>query len=227
MERVGRARVLGDRTVVVVDLPGALVEDHVLEDRAEHAGRPVDLGLAGGRETDRLGVAAALEVEDAVVAPAVLVVADQPAVRVGRQGGLPRAGEPEEERRVAALADVGGAVHGKDSPGGQKEVERREDRLLDLAGVRGAADQHDPFREVDDDEGAGVGAVPRGIGLHGGGVIHDEIGIEAVLLPGFEPQEHVVGEEVVPRALGDHAHVDPVAPVRPRPWRRERTGRAR
>ena len=57
----------------------------------------------------------------------------------------------------------------------------------------------------------------RGIGLHGGGVIDDEIGIEAVLLPGREPQEHVVGEEVVPRALGDHAHVDPVAPVRSRP----------
>ena len=53
--------------------------------------------------------------------------------------------------------------------------------------------------------------------LHGGGVIDYEIGGEAVFLPGIQPQEHVVGEEVVPRALRDHAHVDPVAAVRPRP----------
>ena len=48
------------------------------------AGRRVDLGLGLGREADHLRVAAALEVEDAGVAPAVLVVADQ----------LPLAGRP-------------------------------------------------------------------------------------------------------------------------------------
>ena len=50
-----------------------------------------------------------------------------------------------------------------------------------------------------------------------GAVIDDEVGVETVLVAGVEPQEHVVGEEIVPRALGDHAHVDPVATVRPRP----------
>src|SRR4051794_19273971 len=63
------------------------------------------------RELDGLGVAAALEVEDAVRRPAGLVVADQRAVRIGRQRGLAGAGEAEEQRAVAVLADVRRAMH--------------------------------------------------------------------------------------------------------------------
>src|SRR5699024_11502762 len=48
-------------------------------------------------QVDALGVAAALEVEDAVGAPAVLVVADQLAAGVGGQGGLAGAGQAEED----------------------------------------------------------------------------------------------------------------------------------
>jgi hypothetical protein len=59
-----------------------------------------DLRLALLVEVDDLGVAAALEVEDAVVVPAVLVVADQLALRVGGQRGLAGAGEAEEERDI-------------------------------------------------------------------------------------------------------------------------------
>ncbi|MPM95658.1 hypothetical protein SDC9_142813 [bioreactor metagenome] len=40
------------------------------------------------RQVDALGVAAALDVEDAPVAPAVLIVADQLAVRVSGQCGF-------------------------------------------------------------------------------------------------------------------------------------------
>jgi hypothetical protein len=53
----------------------------------------MDLRLGFGRETNDLGVAAVLEVEDAVLAPAMLVVADQAAGGVGREGGLAGAGE--------------------------------------------------------------------------------------------------------------------------------------
>jgi hypothetical protein len=59
-----------------------------------------DLGLGRLRETDRLRVAAALEVEDAIVAPAVLVVADQQPFGIGRERRLARAREPEEDGDV-------------------------------------------------------------------------------------------------------------------------------
>ena len=99
LELVGGAGVLGLRAVVEVD-DAALVEDDVLEDRPERARRLVDLGLGLGGEIDHLRVAAALEVEDAVVAPAVLVVADQRPLRIGRERGLAGAGEAEEDRHV-------------------------------------------------------------------------------------------------------------------------------
>jgi hypothetical protein len=111
VDRVRGPRVLGDRAVVEVDLAGALVEDHVLEDRPEHLGRLVDLRLALPRQADGLRVAAALEVEDAVVAPAVLVVADEATARVGRERRLARAREAEEERDVPLVPDVRRAVH--------------------------------------------------------------------------------------------------------------------
>ena len=57
------------------------IEDHILEDRAEHLRRAVDVRLALRREIDHLGVAAALEVEDAFGRPPVLVVADEARAR--------------------------------------------------------------------------------------------------------------------------------------------------
>ena len=83
---------------VEVDRAGRRIEHHVLEHGAEHLGRGVDLGLGLGAQPDHLGVAAALEVEDAAVAPAVLVVADELAGGVGRERGLAGAGEAEEDR---------------------------------------------------------------------------------------------------------------------------------
>ncbi len=128
-----------------------------------------DLGLALAPQADHLGVAAALEVEDAVVAPAVLVVADQRALGIGREGRLAGAREAEEERHVVAVAAVvGAAVHGEDALLRQQVVHHAEDALLDLAGVLGAADQHQALGEVDQDEGRGAGAVGRRIGVQPG-----------------------------------------------------------
>ena len=88
VERVGAARVLGELLVVEVEEARDGVVDHVLEDRPEAAGGGEDLRLGVGREADDLRVAAVLEVEDPVRAPAVLVVADEPARRVGGEGRL-------------------------------------------------------------------------------------------------------------------------------------------
>jgi hypothetical protein len=87
VDGVGGAGVLGDRHVVVVGAARRAVEHDVLQDAAEAEGVP-DLRLAGLRQADALGVAAPLEVEDAVGRPAVLVVADEPAGGVGREGRL-------------------------------------------------------------------------------------------------------------------------------------------
>ena len=128
------------------------IERHVLHHRAEALGRRIDLRLGLARELDRLGVAAALEIEHAALAPAMLVVADEGAVRIGRERRLAGAGEAEEDRRVAVAAGVGRAMHRHDLLRRQEVVEDGEHRLLHLARIARAADQHDLAREVAGDD---------------------------------------------------------------------------
>ena len=110
---VGDARILGDRNIVEVDGP-VFVQDDVLHERSEVLRRVVDLRLAFRRELDGLRVTTAFKIEDAVVAPAVLVVADERAGGIRRERRFARAGEPEEHGRFPCRADVGRAVHWED-----------------------------------------------------------------------------------------------------------------
>ena len=178
LERIGGPRVLGLLVRVDVERARALVEDHVLEHRREAVRRRPDLGLGRRRKTNDLGVAAALEVEDAVGRPAVLVVADERARRVGRERRLTRAREAEEDRDVAGAADVGRAVHRQRFAQRQQIVHHGEDRLLDLARVARAADQDDAPREVHQDERAGARAVALGTALKERRVDDRELGRE-------------------------------------------------
>ena len=74
LHRVGHARVVCDRNIVVVGL-AAFVEHYVFADGTKADGVE-DLGLVERVQTLALGVAAAFDVKDAHVGPAVLVVAD-------------------------------------------------------------------------------------------------------------------------------------------------------
>ena len=141
VDGVGHAGILGDGDVVVVGDAGFGVDDGVLEDGPEADGVP-DLGLFFAGEADDLGVAAALEVEDAVGPPAVLVIADECAVFVGGECGLSGAGESEEEGDIGGvvLGDVRRAVHGEHADLGHVVVHGVEEALLHLAGVLGAED---------------------------------------------------------------------------------------
>src|SRR5258708_36217317 len=97
LELVRRARVLGLRGVVEVER-SALVNHNVLEDRPERAHHLVDLRLGRRRQADHLRVAAALEVEDAGVAPPVLVVTDEQTLGIGGEARLAGSGGTEEAR---------------------------------------------------------------------------------------------------------------------------------
>src|SRR5262249_57432964 len=80
--------------------PSGVVDHDVLEQRAELVRRGVDLRLGLGREADHLRVAAILEVEDAGVAPAVFVVADQLPGGIGGERRLARTRQAREKRDV-------------------------------------------------------------------------------------------------------------------------------
>lgn len=151
LDGVGAASVLGKSGVVVVNLSGYGVEDDVLEDGTELDGA-VNIRLLLGGETNALGVATTLDVEDTLVGPAVLVVTDESALGVGRESGLASTGQTEEDGDIAVLALVGTRVQSEDVVlDGHLVEEDSEDPLLHLTRVLGTEDNHLLLGEVEGD----------------------------------------------------------------------------
>ena len=212
-ERIGGARVLGLRVVIEVANAGIRIEHDVLQHGAEAFGRGVDFRLGLGREPDALGVTAALEIEHALRAPAVLVVADQRALGIGRQRRLAGAGEAEEQRNVARRADIRRAVHRHHAIGRQIVIERREHRFLHLAGIRGAADQDDAPAEVDRDDGLAAHAMAFRIGLERRQRQDGEIRHVVRKLGALRPDQQRADEQRVPGDLVIDARPDAVSGI--------------
>jgi len=209
IERVGRAGILGLAVVIEIGRPRVGIERHVLQHGAETVGGGVDFRLGLGGQPDALGVAAALEVEHAVRPPAVLVVANQRAVGIGRERGLAGAGQSEKQRHIAVPADVGGAVHRHHAVRRQIEIERGEYRLLHLAGVGGVADQNDLAAKVDGDDGVAAHAVPLGIGLEGGKVNDGQLGNKIFEFRRGGANQELADEQRMPGQLGIDPRLDP------------------
>ena len=185
-ERIGRARVLGLGAVVVVGNARLRIEHHVLQHGAEAVGGVPDHRLGFLRELDGLGVAAALEIEDAVRDPS-RVSSSPISVRFGSAESvvLPVPDRPKNSALSPSVTDIGRAVHRHDVLRRQIEVERGEHRLLHLARVGRAADQHDLAGEIDRHHrvGAFAAAVTLGVRLERRHVDDGELGHEARRAP--------------------------------------------
>ena len=210
LDGVGTPRVLGEGGIIVVYYPGLGVENDVLKNGTE-ADSVENIGLLLAREANTLGVAAALNVEDASVAPAVLIITDEVTAGVGGKGGLAGAGETEEESDLSVLALVGGGVEGEDVVlDGHFVEENGEDTLLHLTSVLGTEDDHFLLGEVDGHGGAGGHALGESVGGELASIVDDVVGGEVLKLLTRGPDEHVPHEEGVVGASADNAHSDPV-----------------
>ena len=138
----------------------------------------------------------------------MLVIADQRAAGVRRQGGLARAGQAEEHSGIAVRADIGRTVHRHHALDRQQIVEDAEHRLLHFTGIGGAADQDQLFGEVDGNDGFAAAAMTRRIGLERGQVDDRIFGRKARQFIGRGTHQQGADEQVVPGALVDDAHID-------------------
>ena len=136
-----------------------LVVDHVFQHGSEPQ-RIKDLRFGLPSQIDRLGVTATFDVEDAVIGPAMFVVADQLPLWIGRQRRLACSGQAEQDRRLARLW-VGGCrtVHRQNAPLGHQVVHQREDGLFHFAGILGA--QNHDFASFQAQIDAGLGRHAR------------------------------------------------------------------
>ena len=152
LDRIRATSVLRDARVGVIDV-AIFIEHDVLEHGAE-AQRLENVRLVFRREIDRLCVAAAFDVEDAVIAPNVFVVANEMTLRIGRERGFSRAAETEEQGRHARLLiGSGRAMHREQTALRRKVIGHGEDAFLHLAGVFGAEDNKFLVLEAEIDAG--------------------------------------------------------------------------
>lgn len=198
---VSATSVLGEGRVVVVDLTGLGVEDDVLKNGTEADGT-VNIGLLLGGETNALGVATTLNVEDTLVGPAVLVVTDKGTLGVGGESGLASTGETEEDGDITALALVCGGVESKDVVlDGHLVEENSEDLIIDqismtqchhcvldtnsffhFSSVFGTKDNHLLLGEVEGDGGCGGHTSGESVGGESTGIVDGVVGVESLKL---------------------------------------------
>ncbi len=217
VQRIGTPHVRCQAVVVEIQRQRFGIMDHVLDHRVRHRAGRVDVRLGLGVQADGLGIASALEVEGAALGPAVFVVADQDAGRIGRERGLAGARQAEEDGGINGIARrvVGRAVHRHDAFLGQQVIQQGEDRLLVFPCVFCAADQDQLAREVQRDHRLGPAAVLCGIGLEAGAVDDGEIGGEGCQFRRIRAAQQVPDEQAMPGKFGDHPHVQTMRRVGP------------
>ena len=125
---------------------------------------------------------------------------------------LPVPDRPKNSADVAVRADIGRAVHRHHALRRQIEVERGEHRLLHLAGVGRAADQHDLAGEIDRDHrvGAFAAAVTLGVRLERRQIDDGHVRHEARELGALRTDQQRADEQRVPGEFGEDAHLDAV-----------------
>ena len=109
---------------------------YVLEDGAKAASDRVDLRFRIFGKSNHLGVAPVLEIEDAVVAPAMLIIANQVAVGVGGKGCLASAGESNKKMATSpSLPTLAEQCMGSTPSKGKRKFSTVKIVFFDFAGV--------------------------------------------------------------------------------------------
>ena len=178
IDRIGNAGVFGNGLVCEINLT-ILVHGNIFEECIA-ADSVVDVWFGLFVKVNDFGVASAFEVEYTFIVPAVFVIADEESFGVGRECGLTRTAQSEEDGGVLAVhIGVGGAVHRGDAFEGEIVVLHREHTFLHLAAVPRVDDDLFAGSGVESDTGSRVKSkflVVINFGF--GGVVDNEVGFE-------------------------------------------------
>ena len=213
LDGIGGPSVFRHRTIGVVHRTSLRVVDDVFQYRAEFNGG-VDFRFFFDGQIDAFCVAAAFDVEDTVVRPAMLVVSDQLATLIGGQGCLAGAREAKEQRHIFIVAFVGAAMHRQHALFGHQVIHDREDTLFHFTGVLGAQDHELTAFETEAHAGRRREPFRIGVGRELAPIKDDVIRFaEISQFVGGRPDQHVVHEQGVIWTIANNADLDAVLGV--------------
>ncbi|CCK04198.1 hypothetical protein BN129_2956 [Cronobacter sakazakii 701] len=205
VNRVGDAGVFGFRGIVKIDA-AVVTHGDVFQQRVAANG-VIDIRLSFFGEANGFGIAAAFEVKHAVIVPAVFVIANKAAFRIGGKRRLAGAGEAKEYRYIAFFTDIRRAVHRGDAFQRQQVVHNREHAFFHLAAVPGAANQLHPFGQVKGYKVLGIQPLLLPVRVRAfRAVHHDEIRLEAFQFILGRANKHVFNEMRLPGHFGNKTH---------------------
>ena len=214
-KRISAARIFSQRIIIKIKLAGDRIHDNIFEHRAEALGGGKNFRLGFFRQIDHFGVTAAFKIEHAIFRPAMLIIADQFAIGVGRQCGFAGARQAEENRAIAIRPDIDRTMHRHDALGRQSIIEHGKHRFLGLTGIRCAANQNHFLVKIDRNHGLGAAAVARRIGFETGEIQNHKLWFKTFQFIFLRLDEQVLDEQGMPSQLGDHAGCEAVGLIGP------------
>ena len=155
IDRIRNTGVFGNALICEIDF-AVLVQSYVFKQSVTFD-CVVNIGLGILVEVDDLCIAATLEVEHAVVVPAVFVVADEQAFGIGGKSGFAGAAKTEEYSGVLSFhIGICRAVHGSNTLKRQIVVHHREHTLLHFSAVPGVYDNLFAAGDIEHNGGFGI-----------------------------------------------------------------------
>ena len=167
MNRISGAGVFGNFFTGKINGASCIVHDRVFQYCAETDGVPY-LRFVLVCKVDAFGIAAAFKIKDAVLSPAMLIIANQETIRVGGQRSFSGSGQTKKQRDFIVRPLVCRAVHRENTLFRQQIVQDGENGFFHFTGILCAADQNDLAGKIDDDESFRICSVLCRIGGHAG-----------------------------------------------------------
>ena len=210
IERICRPGILRIPGIKVIRLPGCRVEHDIFQN-GTITDCIINERFRLERKPDTFCITAALNIENAMIAPAMLIITDKLPVRIRRKRCLAGTRKSKEQRRTAICADIGRAVHRQDAFLRQNIVHHRENGLLHLTSITAATNEHHLFIEIQDDERLGMRMIQFRLSQYARHADDGKARQGLRLCLRFD--EKLLDKKMLPGLLIDELHLQPIVRV--------------
>lgn len=147
LQRIRSSSVFSNGSIMIVNFSAGFLQHNVLQNSSE-PDSTVDFRLFLLAKSDTLGIASTFDVENTLVSPDVLIVADKFAISDGTKSSFTSSRESEEEANITSSTDIAAGMKREMSLLGHQVVHDGENTLFHFSCVLRSKDNHLSLLEV-------------------------------------------------------------------------------